>query len=176
MRNKNGETIIKPVTLDPVRGRVVLSKDWACAQDGRRVKAGEVHICQPLTPSLDAEKVAREEGHSQEIGEFIDWLQAPDGGGYRIAVEEDSRWGEPSDFLEFDYARLEVDLRPFYGDAKSLLAQYFGIDLKQSERERQLLLLYLRRSQCEHPQNKVYGDPEVEWECTGCGLEVKVKR
>lgn len=84
---------------------------------------------QPLTPELDRQKLARDKGHSQVIGEFLDWL------GARAVVL--AQYHEDGD----DLYELLV---PVGKNIEQWLAEYFEIDLNKIEKERQALLDYVR--------------------------------
>ena len=57
---------------------------------------------------------------SQEIGEFLEWLQTH----YVIAT----------------YTQYDVELRPIRTSIQDLLAEYFGIDLTKLEGEKRVIL------------------------------------
>lgn len=79
-------------------------------------------MSKPDTPNLDRMAAVRDQ--SQAIGEFLEWLQ---GRGY-VICEKTS------------------DLYPFFPTLKSieeLLADYFEVDLREAEREREALLRYI---------------------------------
>lgn len=82
----------------------------------------------PPTPELDKQRAAREEGHSDSIGAFLDWLQNERGVTLaRYGV--DNAWGESR-------------LHPVHGSIESWLAEYFEIDLDKIEAERSAILSY----------------------------------
>lgn len=106
-----------------------LEQDWACAQCGLSVRAGDVHWCKPQTPTLD--KVLRIAEQSQRIGEFLDWLGEQ---GYHIAVwQKYSEHPSSGQYLEYTGKRPD-----------DLLHDYFGIDAAAEEREKRALLEWTR--------------------------------
>lgn len=137
---------------------------------------------QPATPMLEKERKARENGHSQAIGDFLAWL-ADEKGVFLARYDEltehcrncgheephdrreepQTQWGgicghnasqdEDEDFdctCNHDYRGSPNELFPIREKRIDLLADYFGIDLGQSERERRALLDWVR----EVKQNK----------------------
>lgn len=84
---------------------------------------GEWVPAQPETPELDRMVERSKDGHSQEIGEFIEWLGET---GYEIC-----RWYGG----EYEY----VGRTP-----EAWLAEYFGIDLEKVEKERAAVLAFVR--------------------------------
>ncbi len=83
----------------------------------------------PPTPELD--KMKSIQGQSQQIGQFLDWLQGD--GGMTIA-----------EYLGTDTEAGDV-LYPVQDSIEKILAAYFKIDLKKVERERQAILDYIRQ-------------------------------
>lgn len=81
----------------------------------------------PATPELDKQRRAREQGHSEEIGAFLEWLGEQD-----LCITE---WREGIGGGRF----YEID-----GGINALLARYFDIDLDKIEQERLAILKYLR--------------------------------
>lgn len=82
----------------------------------------------PATPELDKMKKARDEGHSEDIAAFLEWLGE---NGMSVCSWREGigggRW-------------YEID-----GGINRLLARYFQIDLDKVEQERMALLDYVRR-------------------------------
>ena len=79
---------------------------------------------QPETPELDRMIERATAGHSQDIGEFIEWLGE---NGFVIATRD-----------AYD------ELLPMLMSTEGWLAQYFGIDLQKVEQERAAVLAYVR--------------------------------
>ena len=77
----------------------------------------------PDTPMLDKERAARA-AHSRDIGDFLEWLLHERGLVIAAHGEYDRLW--------------PVALR--HGTVRGLLAEYFDIDLDQSNVERQALV------------------------------------
>ena len=86
---------------------------------------------QPETPELDRMIERSKDGHSQAIGEFIEWLQDE---GYVITRESDD------------------DYFPLHETIEQWLAMFFGIDLVKVEEERAAVLAFVRS------QNEERGD------------------
>ena len=82
------------------------------------------------------EKLQAVKDKSQAIGEFIEWLQGTKG--FRLA-----KWMKvPDEYAEDE----ETDaLLPQSIDINMLLAEYFEIDLKQLEKEKQSMLEEMRK-------------------------------
>lgn len=82
----------------------------------------------PKTPELDKLSKCREK--SQAIGEFLDWLS------------------EQDILLASCHAGIDLDetLLPIRKSINTLLHEYFGIDEKKCEKERQMLLEALRKT------------------------------
>lgn len=89
--------------------------------------------CEPRFPELAKEILAKQEG-SQEIGNFLEWLQ--DEGITLGTAHEDSVGGL---------------LQPANRSAESLIAGFFGIDMKKAEAERRQLLDEFVASQAVQP-------------------------
>ena len=79
----------------------------------------------PKTPELDRMHKAREEGHSEDIGAFLDWLGEQ---GLQLC-----RWRE-----SIGGGRWYEDGRSI----KTLLADYFNINLDRVEKERSAFLAW----------------------------------
>lgn len=79
----------------------------------------------PATPELDKMKIARDEGHSEDIGAFLEWLEEK---GLHLC-----RFDEPAEHW-----------RPAYEGIQPLLAAYFEIDLVKVEVERRAILDHIR--------------------------------
>jgi hypothetical protein len=79
----------------------------------------------PLTPELDKQRVARDTGHSEAVGQFLEWLMNE----RRFVL---AKWGDNS------------LLYPAYDGIEALLADYFKIDLDKIEAERRAILAYIR--------------------------------
>ena len=81
----------------------------------------------PPTPELDKQKRARDEGHAEDIGAFLEWLSE---NGMAVCAWHEAigggRWYEVN------------------GGINQLLARYFEIDLDAVERERRALLEHIR--------------------------------
>ncbi len=73
----------------------------------------------PPTPELD--KMLAVKDKSQAIGEFLDWLQ------------------HDKNYVLAEYGEKDR-LYPLYSSIETLLAEYFGIDLKKIEQERRAIL------------------------------------
>lgn len=90
----------------------------------------------PKTPELDKLKVLH--GTSQVIGQFIDW----------VLHEKHILFCNSHEHTEncFDQAdkricgRPEGDLAPIHVNIEAILAEYFGIDLKKVDQEREAIL------------------------------------
>jgi len=80
----------------------------------------------PPTPELDRMKAIQ--GQSQQIGQFLDWLQSD--GNMTIAEYVDG-----------------YTLFPISDSIERILAAYFNIDLKKVERERCAILNYIQEAQ-----------------------------
>lgn len=82
------------------------------------------------TPELDKQRRARDEGHSQEIGEFLEWLPTQ---GIHLA----------------EYVQVEGYEQPqlwtMSGTITQLLARYFDVDLEKVDEEARALLEEIRR-------------------------------
>lgn len=119
----------------------------------------------PETPELDKQRKAREEGHSEAIGEFLDWLR---GEGYLLAkshshddgclcdgpwhdlkaTDADPKqrhcpecgWPHRAEVCGYREGELAMAGKPI----NDLLADYFGIDLDKIEAERRAILDYIR--------------------------------
>jgi len=100
------------------------------------------------TPELDKELQAREEGGSQQIGEFVDWLRSK---GFAICRwDEESRMstlGEehPGLVLIGADSEMKVEVKttgwvPCRQSPRALLELYFDIDTNKAEEERMALL------------------------------------
>lgn len=76
----------------------------------------------PATPELDRMRKAREEGHSEDIGAFLEWL-----GEQGLII---GRWRNDTGFAQEG------------GGIQQLLATYFKIDLNEVDRERRALLAW----------------------------------
>ena len=122
------------------------------------------------TPMLDKEREAREKGHSQDIGAFLDWLLER----YEICTFHSARRIEPEfrtvpgytpdergvcancfevegtcqcadkQVLVRDWEDLEAGFYPESKSVQQWLAEYFEIDLSKSEEERRAILEALR--------------------------------
>ena len=119
----------------------------------------------PPTPMLDKEAKAREEGHSQELGQFIDWLrdakniqfarydevsaacrtcgheEVHNRVGWRCAFEDIE--GEECGCANNDRGNPNRMLH-ISETTGQLLADYFEIDLVQAEKERRVVLEFVR--------------------------------
>lgn len=80
----------------------------------------------PETPELDRQKEARDEGHSEAIGAFMEWLGEQC---YHICTSDGDNF------------------YPTGWSINTLLAAYFKIDLNKVEQERRALLEYVRELQ-----------------------------
>ncbi len=80
-------------------------------------------------PMLDKMKELKEK--SQPLGEFLNWL-INEKGYYLCVADEDSLRGR---FI------------PINSNIEKILADYFKIDLEQAEKERQMILENLRKSE-----------------------------
>jgi len=78
---------------------------------------------QPETPELDRMIERATAGHSQDIGEFIEWL---DDTNYNICEWHGGEYN------------------PVHRTPEQWLAEFFGIDLDKVEKERALVLEYMR--------------------------------
>ena len=122
----------------------------------------------PDTPELDKQHKAIEERHSQELGEFLDWLR--DEKGYVIAQypersdfcfncehEEPHTLGpELPDRCTYEDEAEECDCRtrqlnnpdrlfPVSLNMERLLADYFRIDYDKAEEEKRSVLAWVRK-------------------------------
>jgi hypothetical protein len=77
----------------------------------------------------ECEKMAAVQKESQAVGEFLDWLQSEKG----FIVCEQGK----GDSYEFPYVPACLSI-------ESLLADFFGINLKKVEKERRDMLASLR--------------------------------
>lgn len=103
------------------------------------------------TPELDKEQAAREEGGSQQIGEFIDWMRE---NGFAIC-----RWDERTErttlgeeypglvLASGDVQTADMEITVTRSgwvanekSAQSLLELYFDIDSTKAEEERRAIL------------------------------------
>ncbi len=82
------------------------------------------------TPELN--KIKKVSEKSQEIGNFLDWLESI---GYHTA-----------EYKKFDDVEDEVLVTTFL-NREQILAKYFKIDLVKAEKERQAILDSLRKEQ-----------------------------
>jgi hypothetical protein len=90
----------------------------------------------PPTPALDKQHASIEEGHSQEIGQFIEWLH---GQGVHFM-----RWVPDDEAADNDYVGYwALDHRSL----ARLLADYFEVDLAAVEAERRAILDAIRAQQ-----------------------------
>lgn len=74
----------------------------------------------PPTPELD--KMLAVNDKSQVIGEFLDWLR------------------NDKDYVLAEYCTDDDNLYPTHSSIETLLADFFGIDLKKIEEERRAIL------------------------------------
>ena len=81
----------------------------------------------PPTPECD--KIVDVQDKSQILSEFVDWL---DSKGYAICIPE-----ETSGYPREQWISIR---KPF----EELFADYFGVDLKRAEQERQAILAHIR--------------------------------
>ncbi|QGZ16778.1 hypothetical protein PBI_DEWDROP_131 [Microbacterium phage Dewdrop] len=77
------------------------------------------------------EKLKAISGKSQEIGQFLEWMQSEKG--YQVGIFGDADSGENPDRLY-----------PTYLNIQELLADYFEIDLKVIEQEKRAMLDSIR--------------------------------
>ena len=77
-------------------------------------------------PELD--KIAKNKEESQSIGAFLDWLQTD----------------KKIIFCKWDEKVSQHHPTPDYTSIEKLLAEYFGVDLKKAEKERQEILASLK--------------------------------
>lgn len=99
------------------------------------------------TPELEKLRSVRDQ--SQQIGAFIEWLNAKD---YVI--------GRYLSEAELETADLDINgpnIVPIYGSIEKLLAEYFEIDLIKVEEERSKLLEQVQES---HTKRKVNGNKQ----------------
>ena len=78
---------------------------------------------QPECP--ECEKLSAVADESNNIGDFLDWL-------------------DNKGFLFCKYDKYEESYYPTYPDTQKLLAEYFNIDLNKVEQERRALLQWLQ--------------------------------
>ena len=107
------------------------------------------------TPNLDKMQEVKE--YSQMIGEFVEWLRTEKGIDTcrRLEIEPYEDDDGPDYYGECPVCGCELDLRgdpfifwwPTYTNVQGLLAEFFGIDYDEVERERTALLLHLRDQQ-----------------------------
>lgn len=106
--------------------------NWGYMVDGpdgkTPVSVVAYETCEPRFPELAKEREAKDAG-SQKLGELLEWLQTQ---GLVIA-----EWEGPQS--------LRVSQRG--SNTNGLIAEFFGIDTKQSEAERQQLLDEFLKSQ-----------------------------
>jgi hypothetical protein len=100
-------------------------------------------MSEPTTPELDKLKKVQET--SQRIGEFLEWLQSVKH--YVIAEwnhsdEDESDWIKTPREADADEQLQPVTLGS-YG-IEGLLAEYFNIDLKKVEQEKEAILTRFR--------------------------------
>lgn len=108
----------------------------------------------PKTPELDKRSEIIKDGHSQAIGEFLDWLQQQGLSlmRYRTDLTDErpcSRCdGENRECPRCNGSRfIEITVSGWTSDGRSveqLLADYFEIDLTKIEEERRALLDHIR--------------------------------
>jgi len=93
-----------------------------------------------MTDKIEApecEKMQAVQGKSQAIGEFLDWLTSTKG----VSLMVDYT---PTDDEEDAEGMPYPDYVPLRMGTEKLLAEFFGIDLKKVEEERQAMLAQLR--------------------------------
>lgn len=83
----------------------------------------------PETPELN--KLIQVSGDSQEIGQFLEWLNEI---GYRLCL----------------YDHDEEAYLPTFESINGLLSRYFGVDLDKVETERRAVLEYARALNADH--------------------------
>lgn len=88
----------------------------------------------PKTPALDAQRHARETLHTEAIGTFIDWASE-----HGLVLCE--RRPDDADSKEWPSYMAYIAC---HRSIESILAEYAGVDSAAVERERMMLLDYLR--------------------------------
>ncbi len=113
------------------------------------------------TPELD--KIAENNRKSQSIGQFLEWLQSEKNICFCITPEihkallyEDLNAGKMTEKeyyeaiddidKELKFTNTEFAYIPSPLNIEKTLAEYFGVDLKKAEKERQGLLAEIRAS------------------------------
>jgi len=89
--------------------------------------------------TTEIEKMEKIADKSQVIGEFIEWLQGPKGLTVCRQITQEEIYEED---CEDDYD--PGDYLPQHQTIESLLAEYFDIDLKKVEEEKQAILNEIR--------------------------------
>lgn len=92
-------------------------------------------MSEPATPELD--KLKRVQNSSQTIGAFLEWLTSTK----HLVI---AKWEKSINDDDEEVESLEPARFGSYGTIEGLLAEYFSIDLKKVENEKQAILTRFR--------------------------------